>query len=159
VLALIGGGVGIEPAYTALQAAAVSRQIKHFHRFHFRQTRVFRSETRCFSKVSGGMAKVIFGTERHDFSGRCAGSNREVAYPAASPSKSQYSQREHCSGARRAHGHIRTVEPRCLCDCRRARRSRQLAKKRAARCRRNARCVDSCVRSDTWPPIFPWIRI
>jgi hypothetical protein len=43
-------GVGIEPAYTALQAAAVYRQIKHFGQFHFRQTRVNRSKNRLFFK-------------------------------------------------------------------------------------------------------------
>jgi len=36
-LKLLEAGVGIEPAYTALQAAEVARQIKHFGQFHFRQ--------------------------------------------------------------------------------------------------------------------------
>jgi hypothetical protein len=54
-------GVGIEPAYTALQTAAVQRQIKHFGQFHFRQTGVNRSKNRLFFKDRGWRGESDFG--------------------------------------------------------------------------------------------------
>ena len=53
-------GVGIEPAYTALQAAEGYRQIKHFGQFHFRQTPVNRSKNRLFFKDRGGRGESDF---------------------------------------------------------------------------------------------------
>jgi hypothetical protein len=85
-------GVGIEPAYTALQASAVLRQINQLRRFHFRQTGTILAEKRFLFKDCGRRGESdLQQSDRHGPTSR--GTSDTLQRPTASNQMTQNRRR------------------------------------------------------------------